>query len=199
MLTHGSEASASSAPTAGSVAVRTAVPALLVVVALVQAALVHTADLTPWKGGGFGMFAAVDRSEHRAVRVYLRTPDGEVPAVLADPVAGQVTADARVVRARNLPTDRSLAGLAASLGAQAWTLQDEDGTQVAVTREAAAASSDALTGEAGGTDPAEADDEPAGPPLTVQAVRIEVWKLGVEAGGTRIAPRLLADAVEELP
>ena len=35
-------------------------PALLVAVASSQIALSRTVDLTPWKGGGFGMFATLD-------------------------------------------------------------------------------------------------------------------------------------------
>src|SRR5680860_458262 len=45
-----------------------AAPAVLVCVAVLQLYLSHSYDLSAWKGGGFGMFASVDRVEHRAVR-----------------------------------------------------------------------------------------------------------------------------------
>jgi hypothetical protein len=45
------------------------VPLLLVVVALRQLVLAHTAGLSAWHGGGFGMFASIDRDERRAIEV----------------------------------------------------------------------------------------------------------------------------------
>ena len=47
---------------------RSAVPAaLLVTVALGQIVLARTVDLSPWKGGGFGMFATLDGTASRYV------------------------------------------------------------------------------------------------------------------------------------
>jgi hypothetical protein len=52
------------------------VPALLlVVVASTQIVLSRVADLSPWKGGGFGMFATSDGTATRFVRLYVRAPD----------------------------------------------------------------------------------------------------------------------------
>ncbi|MBT9313893.1 hypothetical protein [Leptothoe spongobia] len=48
-----------------------AVPLLLTTVALRQIILVHTAGLSPWHGGGFGMFASIDRDERRVVTTQL--------------------------------------------------------------------------------------------------------------------------------
>jgi hypothetical protein len=45
------------------------VPLLLVVVALRQLVLAHTVGLSAWHGGGFGMFASIDRDERRAIEV----------------------------------------------------------------------------------------------------------------------------------
>lgn len=42
---------------------------LLAVVAATQIVLTKTADLSPWKGGGFGMFATLDGSAARRVRI----------------------------------------------------------------------------------------------------------------------------------
>ena len=44
---------------------------LLLLVAALQIYLARTANLTPWKGGGFGMFSTTDGSLHRYVRVYV--------------------------------------------------------------------------------------------------------------------------------
>jgi len=48
---------------------------LLVVVAVVQIVLAHTAYLSPWKGGGFGMFASTDGTAGRFVRIYVKAPE----------------------------------------------------------------------------------------------------------------------------
>lgn len=48
-----------------------AVPLLLISVALRQILLVQTAGLSPWHGGGFGMFASIDRDERRVITAEL--------------------------------------------------------------------------------------------------------------------------------
>lgn len=42
--------------------------AILVVVALLQIYLTQTANLSPWKGGGFGMFGAIDAPDMRVIQ-----------------------------------------------------------------------------------------------------------------------------------
>ena len=49
--------------------------ALLLAVASVQMVLARTADLSPWKRGGFGMFASVDGLPFRWVRLYVFAPE----------------------------------------------------------------------------------------------------------------------------
>lgn len=56
-----------------------AAPLLLVAVAALQIHLAHAHRLSPWKGGGFGMFATVDVAGLRYIRAYLLTQEGEVP------------------------------------------------------------------------------------------------------------------------
>ena len=51
--------------------------AMLVAVACSQIYLTQTSELTPSKGGGFGMFAAVDMRSARMWSVDCRTKDGE--------------------------------------------------------------------------------------------------------------------------
>lgn len=43
------------------------VPLIMVAIALFQLYLAHTADLSPWKGGGFGMFSSVDSPSMRVL------------------------------------------------------------------------------------------------------------------------------------
>ena len=50
-------------------------PVLLAVVALLQIALARTADLTAWKGGGFGMFSTLDHGAYRGVDIVVDAPD----------------------------------------------------------------------------------------------------------------------------
>src|SRR5262245_11829423 len=47
---------------------------LLIVVACVQIYLARNANLTPWKGGGFGMFSTTDGNANRYLRVYVSGP-----------------------------------------------------------------------------------------------------------------------------
>jgi hypothetical protein len=86
---------------------RAALPlALLLVVAGLQVTLARTAGLSPWKGGGFGMFSTTDDTARRRVRVFVNAPqrseEMEVPPSLEDLAR----------RAAVLPTDAALAGLA---------------------------------------------------------------------------------------
>jgi hypothetical protein len=48
--------------------------ALLLTVAAAQMTLARTSSLSPWKGGGFGMFASIDGLPFRQVRLYVEAP-----------------------------------------------------------------------------------------------------------------------------
>jgi hypothetical protein len=80
--------------------------ALLIVVAIGQLLLAHTTGLSPWKGGGFGMFASLDARPFRYVRVFVEAPDRseelEIPPSL----------EALAASAETLPGDRQLERLA---------------------------------------------------------------------------------------
>jgi hypothetical protein len=54
-------------------------PALLVALALAQITGWLAFSLSPWKGGGFGMFATNDHGSFRSVRVVERGATGERP------------------------------------------------------------------------------------------------------------------------
>ncbi len=80
--------------------------ALLVVVASAQVALVKTAGLSPWKGGGFGMFSTTDDSGRRRVRVFVSAPERSEEIAISPSLADAAA------RAAVLPTDARLSRLA---------------------------------------------------------------------------------------
>jgi hypothetical protein len=59
-------------------------PGLLAALALAQIAGWASYGLTPWKGGGFGMFATSDHGGFRRVLVIERTAAGERPVPVPD-------------------------------------------------------------------------------------------------------------------
>jgi hypothetical protein len=77
-----------------------ALPAvLLTIVAAAQIVLTQVAMLSPWKGGGFGMFATLDGRPFRYARLFVRAPERSeelaVPPSLED-----LTASAEILPAR---------------------------------------------------------------------------------------------------
>jgi hypothetical protein len=92
--------------------------AVLLVVAAAQVVLAGTAALSPWKGGGFGMFATTDGAAFRHVRVFVEAegrseelelaPSQEFPAARARlfPSDGMLTALARAVAERERRYER---------------------------------------------------------------------------------------------
>ena len=81
---------------------------LLLVVACVQVYLVRTQDLSPWKGGGFGMFST-NNDEHRGVDVWVEDSQGERRI--------DVSGDYRVARYAGYPVESRLRGLAHRIAA----------------------------------------------------------------------------------
>jgi hypothetical protein len=80
--------------------------AVLSLVAVAQILLAQRGGLTPWKGGGFGMFSTLDHGAHRRVEIVIEAPDRsealEIPPSL-DELAARTTA---------YPSDRLLRQLA---------------------------------------------------------------------------------------
>lgn len=89
-------------------------PALLAVVAISQLIMGTQFNLTPWKGGGFGMFSTVDGPSGRTVRVYLETDAEEIPTDLPKWVGR------RKDFTRSFPHDTRLSRLAHYLAAGSW-------------------------------------------------------------------------------
>jgi hypothetical protein len=80
--------------------------ALLVSVACAQIVLTRTDGLSPWKGGGFGMFSTTDDSGRRRVRVFVSAPDR------SEEIAITPSLEDAAVRAAVLPSDGRLTRLA---------------------------------------------------------------------------------------
>jgi hypothetical protein len=86
-------------------------PALLVLVALAQITLAFALDLSPWLGGGFGMFATIESRSERHLVAFADSPglmrELAIPERLEDAAA----------RVRALPTRDRLRELAARIAA----------------------------------------------------------------------------------
>jgi hypothetical protein len=84
-------------------------PLLLAAVALQQIWLARTAELSPWLGGGFGMFASTDSAAQRHLHAWVIRPGSrrelEVPEALREELR----------RALALPTEARLRALAQQL------------------------------------------------------------------------------------
>ena len=86
-------------------------PGLLVAVALAQIALALGLDLSPWLGGGFGMFATIEsRSERHLVAL------ADSPGLIRQ-VAIPERLDESALGVRALPTQARLRALAARIAA----------------------------------------------------------------------------------
>lgn len=59
-------------------------PILLCAIACLQIFLAMTKSLSPWKGGGFGMFSTVDSPDARFLRIYLINGNEETAVLLPD-------------------------------------------------------------------------------------------------------------------
>ena len=116
--------------------------ALLVGVASVQIALARTADLSPWKGGGFGMFASTDGSAFRRARIFVEAADRseelELPPSLEEagtraalfPSTRLLTALARGVAARERRYGRPVT----SVRVEVWRVDFDAGADIATER-----------------------------------------------------------------
>jgi hypothetical protein len=82
---------------------------LLTVVALTQLYLAHSYGLSPWAGGGFGMFSTPDAQWRRHVHAYSISPGVRREIIIPDHLRDTA------LRAAALPTDTYLTRLAAEL------------------------------------------------------------------------------------
>jgi hypothetical protein len=77
-------------------------PGLLLSLALAQIAAFYEVGLSPWKGGGFGMFATVDHGGFRRVRVVELAAGGERPVAVPEELERLQRHAREVPRAANL-------------------------------------------------------------------------------------------------
>lgn len=89
-------------------------PVLLCAVAARQIYLARASDLSPWKGGGFGMFSTVASPGARFIRLYLLLDGMEVPVAVPTSLRQQ----ARAVR--TLPSPGRLTQLAGLVARGTW-------------------------------------------------------------------------------
>lgn len=130
-------------------------PALLLGVAGWHSYQVAANNLTPWEGGGFGMFSTVDKRQARFVRCKLITSTGEVRARLPGHL------DTYVEQMRALPTQARADELAGYLARAAWAPPSDSG------------------GSSGGDSLYRylaPGDTSSAAPVPVAAVRVEVWR-----------------------
>jgi hypothetical protein len=97
-----------------------AAPILLTTLACIQIFFGLNFELTPWKGGGFGMFSTVDTPGSRTVRVYLETDDGDLPTKVPSWLRN------RKKYARSFPADFRVRALAVDMAAATWVYREEE-------------------------------------------------------------------------
>lgn len=137
-------------------------PALLILVAVFQQYAARVHDESPWMGGGFGMFASIDRHTTRELRAVAGTADGDTVVLDVDEWAdGGADREYLVRTVRTVPFDAAVDRLARQLGAARWT------------------SSGALTSRAGADDPSE--------PIDVISVEITISRLRYDPGDRVVA------------
>ena len=161
---------------------RLAAPSVLVFIAILQLYLAHTHDLSPWKGGGFSMFSAVDRSDRRIVRGYLETPQGKVAVPVPD------SGLRKEVRA--MPTAGRTLRLAQSVSQSVWVRGSPDAL-------AAGGPSDGC-GPSGLRALSPGEPVPEGSsPIAFSRVDLEVWKVGFRSSDRMLRAQKLITVTAE--
>ena len=93
-------------------------PFLLLTIASIQFFSAHAFELTPWKGGGFGMFSTVDALDTRFLKIFLITPSGALPADVPESLERDKT------RIQSLPTPSRIEALAEAMARGVWIYRD---------------------------------------------------------------------------
>lgn len=171
---------------------------ILIVVAVVQLYLAHTANLTPWKGGGFGMFAAIDSPTMRVIWAEALTKEGEV--ISLDLFR---TLDVASIRSlRSLPRQKDLEQIAPQLLAKsivpttirqqaAYSKLQTENTNLQLHNQFSVLNSQPLY-------KLKSVDDPVLPETikTIVAVRLQWWRLRFEAPERRLRAEPLGDVIE---
>ena len=115
---------------------------LLLAMAAAQVTLATSAGLSPWKGGGFGMFSTTDDGGRRYVRIYVSAPER------SEEISISPSLEDAARRAAVLPRDPELSKLARrvvererrhqrsvdTVRIEAWSIQYARETLAATTR-----------------------------------------------------------------
>ena len=171
---------------------------ILIVVAVVQLYLAHTANLTPWKGGGFGMFAAIDSPTMRVIWAEALTKDGEV--ISLDLFR---TLDVATIRSlRSLPRQKDLEQIAPQLLAKsivpttirqqaAYSKLQTENTNLQLHNQFSVLNSQPLY-------KLKSVDDPVLPETikTIVAVRLQWWRLRFDHLERRLRAEPLGDVIE---
>ncbi len=178
-------------------------PVLLTLLACIQLVLGLRFDLTPWKGGGFGMFSTIDNTQSRMVHVYLETSDGEIPTRVPSWLRN------RRKRAKSFPAGFRIESLATRLAAATWVYRGGD---AAAAGHASAEAEHGDRSERSRSAAEErADEFPRAKALrpgldfedrelvAVDAVRVEVWRLRFDAESGELSQQRIARARAEVP
>jgi hypothetical protein len=141
-------------------------------VAVQQIILSHHHDLSPWKGGGFGMFASVDMPTHRIIRGYF-VDGGRSFAMDLAAVEGL---ERPLEQALALPTPGRLDRLAVRLARIPWHLD----AQSRVAR------------------PLRSRSDAGTAPIRASSIRLEVYRIAFDRATLTVERRFLADVTRDL-
>lgn len=186
---------------------RMLVPAILITVASLQIYLAKTHGLTPWKGGGFGMFSTVDDPSARWVRCYAIADGREVPTPVPDEL------DRAAARLRAMPSQEGLRRLAADLGRMRFVNREYDknveaekrlGANLAKKADLADICWQPIPGCEAALPPSlriwdATEREPQPSELAaVQSVRVELWRYRFDLASRRMIAWKAASAVAQV-
>ncbi|WAS90637.1 hypothetical protein [Nannocystis punicea] len=154
---------------------------LLCAVAALQVSLAATQSLSPWKGGGFGMFSTIDSPHGRVLRIYLVRGDQATPIAAPDMLRSLVQA------ARTIPTEDRLRALAVRLAQGTWVPLEVESAPARYSSLVAEEGADRAPAGAGryalaGLLRMLGEHESAAPDaVAFDAVRVELWKTRFDA------------------
>lgn len=171
-------------------------PAVLLAIAVVHTVAVETTHLTPWEGGGFGMFSTVDRGQARFLRSYLITPNREIRVELPTSVREYVW------RIRVLPDSQRVQRLARVLANAPWVaeplsrpsrVQPATRTARPTTPEPTEARGRSVRYRVRSAQ----TNRTAATRVDVRGVRVEVWRYHFDPSDAALTARILVEATAQ--
>lgn len=97
---------------------------LLLAIAIAHQVIAGPGRLSPWKGGGFGMFATLESPASRFVRVQLATEQGRFAVSIPPKLSAEVS------QLKTWPTEGRTQKLAERLAALRWVTLDPKGENI---------------------------------------------------------------------